>query len=49
MIDTVFIVLESLKLLIEMMSRIFSVIFANYFPATSPDESDKISVKKLNI
>ena len=49
MIDTLFIVLESLKLLIEMMSRIFSVIFINYFPDTAPEESDKGIFKDLSI
>ncbi len=49
MIDTLFIVLESLKLLISMMSRIFSVIFVNYFPDTKQEESDKGLFKNLSI
>ena len=49
MIDTLFIVLESLKLLVDMMSRIFSLIFLNYFPTTPPDDSDKDGFKDLNI
>jgi hypothetical protein len=49
MIDTLFIVLESLKLLVDMMSRIFSLIFLNYFPTTPPDDSGKDGFKDLNI
>lgn len=49
MIDTLFIVLESLKLLISMLSRIFSVIFVNYFPDTNQEESDKGIFKDLTI
>ena len=49
MIDTVFIVLESLKLLIDMLSRIFSIISLNYLPDLPDDKSDKNKFKDLSI
>lgn len=40
MTDPLFLILKSLSLLTEMLSRIFSVIFINYFPDTPPDKDD---------
>lgn len=49
MYDTLFLVLTMLESLISRISRIFSLIFINYFPDTPTDESDNGSFKGLSI
>ena len=41
MTDPLFLILKSLKTLIERITRIFFLIFTNYFPETPPEEDDK--------
>ncbi len=42
MIDPLFLILRTLKTLIERMTRIFFLIFTNYFPVTPPEEDPDI-------
>lgn len=39
MYDPLFLILKSLNMLISRITRIFSLIFLNYFPDTSTDEA----------
>ena len=41
MIDPLFLILNTLNLLIRRITRIFSLIFVNYFPETPPVEDNK--------
>ncbi len=47
MIDPLFLILRSLKTLIERMTRIFFLIFTNYFPDSPPEEDPDPGFVKL--
>ena len=47
MIDPLFLVLRMLKTIIERTTRIFSLIFTNYFPDSPPEEEPDQGFVKL--
>ena len=47
MLDPLFLVLRMLKNIIERMTRIFFLIFTNYFPDTPPEEDSDPGFVKL--
>lgn len=49
MYDPLYLILKSLNMLINRITRIFSLIFLNYFPGTSPDAEDDNKFKNLVI
>jgi hypothetical protein len=40
MYDPLYLILKSLNMLIRRITRIFALIFLNYFPDPTPDETD---------